>query len=217
MNTYITRISLIILIWLTISSQVLANDIRNLRLFVTYNNNVSLTKTLHLIREASDLTEKEICIRFEVVRAISLGTDSIYGNISLRPDLALAQLKSLGWYEGNKGNGFDIALAFANDPPMTKNLGWFLSKPFGVIEDRWRRYIIFYHPTVRVIRHEIYHGFLFNEGHTTKLMAGGIGTFMPFNQWLSDEDKIEVLKNKWRDFRYVPTIPKEFQQDFPRN
>jgi hypothetical protein len=190
-------------------------DLRTLRIILIYNNNVNLDKALEMVREASNLTEKEVGINFHIIKTIPIGGNSEYGNITIKDHIiALRQLRSLAMIYGYKDKDYDMVLGFANDPILTKTLGWFMNKPFGVIEDTYRRYIVFQHPTVKVVRHEVYHAFILTEGHTTRLMGSlSVLNPSPTASWLNKRDRDEVLINKWRDFSMKPEISLEYRQD----
>jgi len=185
--------------------------VRKLRIFLVYNDNVNLHKALKLIDKASYYSEKDVGIKLTTTRTMPVGGDTEYGNLSLHASLSLGQIQTLTWDHKEE---FDIAIGFANDPPLTRWTGWFLNKPFGVIEDEWRRYIILYDPlSYKIILHEIYHAFVLRNGHTSKILNSP----WPTSPWLAKEDRQEVFQNKWRDFNVRPEIGSEFVQDIPRS
>lgn len=189
--------------------------IRTLKIIVVYNDNVPIVRGMAMIDEVSRLNELEVGIKLKVIRCIPVGGNSEYENLEHKDHIiALRQLRSLAIIYGYKDKDYDIVLGFANDPPLPKHIGWAMVKPFGVIEDDYRRYIIFYHPTVKVIRHEIYHAFILTEGHTSRLM-GGLSVLNPSlnASWLNARDREEVLVNKWRDFSVRPIISSDYRQD----
>lgn len=194
-----------------------SENIRIVRVLLFYNDNVSLEKALYMIEGASQDLVRETGIKLVVVKYMILGENSMYGNITQDCDIAIGQIQSLAWIVDRTGKKYDIALGFANDPTLVKALGWFAFKPFAKVDDVYRRWIVFWDPNQRVVRHEVYHCFLFTVGHTADLMSGGLGTFMPFSHKLIPEDREEILKNKWRDFNKRPWIPEEHIRDIPRS
>jgi hypothetical protein len=190
--------------------------IRTLRVVVVYNGNVDVNKALKMIEKASKLTELEVGIRLHVIRCIPVGGESysMYDNMSIDPSLALSQLYSLMILHGYKLKDYDLALGFANDPFLQKHLSWALHKPFGIIEDDYRKHIVFQHPTVRVIRHEINHAFILSNGHTSLLM-GSVSVINPNPnaKWLNKRDRMEVLLNKWRRFDQRVELSSTYRQD----
>jgi hypothetical protein len=184
---------------------------RALRIFLVFNDNVNLHNALKLIEKASYYAEKDVGIKLRIVRTMPVGGDTEYGNLSLHAGLSLGQIQTLTWKHKKE---FDIAIGFANDPPVTRWAGWFLQKPFGVIEDEWRRYIILYDAlSYKIILHEIYHAFVLRYGHSSKILNSP----WPTSSWLHKDDRKEVLENKWRDFNVRPEIPSEFVQDLPHH
>lgn len=190
--------------------------IRTLRVVVVYNSNVDVNKALKMIEKASKLTELEVGIRLHVIRCIPVGGESysMYDNMSIDPSWALSQLYSLMILHGYKLKDYDLALGFANDPFLQKHLSWALQKPFGIIEDDYRKHIVFQHPTVRVIRHEINHAFILSNGHTSLLM-GSVSVINPNPnaKWLNKRDRMEVLLNKWRRFDQRVELSSTYRQD----
>ena len=190
--------------------------IRTLRVIVFYNEYVNVNKLLWMVEEASRLTELEVGINFKVTKCIPVGGNSysMYDYFDVNPNLALCQLVSLCQVHYYKPKDYDIALGFANDPFLQKHLSWALTKPFGVIEDDYRKHIVFQHPTVRVVRHEIYHAFILSKGHTDQLM-GSVSVINPNPNasWLNQRDRREVLANKWRDFSKRVEISSAYRQD----
>lgn len=186
-------------------------SVRELRIFLVYNDNVNVNSALKLIDKASYYSEKDVGIKLAPVRSMPVGGDTEYGNLSLEASWSLGQIQTLTW---DHKEAFDIAIGFANDPPLTRWTGWFLNKPFGVIEDEWRRYIILYDPlSYKIILHEIYHAFVLRKGHTSKILNSP----WPTSPWLSRDDRKEVLENKWRDFNVRPEVASEFVQDIPNS
>jgi hypothetical protein len=190
--------------------------IRTLRAVVVYNSNVDVNKALKMIEKASKLTELEVGIRFHVIRCIPLGGESysMYDNMSTHPSRALRQLYSLMILHGYKPKDYDLALGFANHPFLQKHLSWALTKPFGIIEDDYRKHIVFQHPSVRVMRHEINHAFILSKGHTSLLM-GSVSVINPNPnaKWLNKRDRMEVLLNKWRRFDQRVELSPTYRQD----
>ena len=186
-------------------------SVRELRIFLVYNDNVNLHKALKLIDKASYYAEKDVGIKLTTIRTMPVGGDTEYGNLSFHGSWSLGQIQTLTW---NHKEEFDIAIGFASDPPLTRWTGWLLHKPFGVIEDEWRRYIILYDPlSFKIVLHEIYHAFVLRNGHTSKILNSP----WPTSPWLAKDDRKEVLRNKWRDFNVRPEIKSEFVQDIPRS
>jgi hypothetical protein len=70
----------------------------------------------------------------------------------------------------------------------------------GWIDDTERRLIWLYNPDSRTLAHEIGHAFIFSHDHS----ATGLMSFMTLpgmgSTQLSERDRDEMLKNKWRDF-----------------
>ncbi len=188
-------------------------EIRLLRIVLIHNDDVDIGSGLGMIGEASVLTEQEVGIKYVIVKLIMLGDDSEYGNLNPgdHPP-ALRQLRSLCLIHGLKDRDYDIVIGFNNDTFLLKHLSWAMQKRFGVIDDDYRRYIVLYHPTVRVIRHEVYHAFILSKGHTSKLM-GSLSVLNPMGSMLNSEDKQQVLANKWRDFSKRVYLSPRYRKD----
>ncbi len=185
------------------------SEIRELKLMVVYNDNENLNKRLKQIEKASYYAERDAGIRFKVVKVIKIGEGTMYGRFSSDPDWALGALMEVTQPYKKE---FDIALGFATDDHLTRWLGWALNKPFGVIEDGWRRYIIFQDClSYKIILHEIYHAFVLCEGHTSKVLNSP----WPTSPWLNSEDRKTVIRNKWRNFQdpHRPYISPEYVHD----
>lgn len=190
--------------------------IRTLRVVVVYNSNVDVNRALRMIEKSSKLTELEVGIRLDVIRCIPLGGESysMYDNMSTDPSEALFQLYSLMILHGYKPEDYDLALGFANHPFLLKHVSWAMVKPFGIIEDDYRKHIVFQHPSVRVLRHEINHAFILSKGHTSLLM-GPVSVINPNPnaKWLNKRDRKEVLLNKWRKFDERVELSSTYRQD----
>ena len=90
----------------------------------------------------------------------------------------------------------------------------------GAIDDNLRKFIIIKFLDERVVIHEICHAFVFSKNHG----ISGVLTAVPFKipllpvifnlpKYVSREDRLEILTNKWRDFNEKPVIPERYQID----
>lgn len=77
----------------------------------------------------------------------------------------------------------------------------------GYIDDNYRRIIVLKSKDYRTFVHEFFHAFILSHEHSDGVMAGLTLQLLPFTPplngtiYLSEADRDEVLKNKWRHFR----------------
>lgn len=143
--------------------------------------------------------------------------------------LVIVDWRSIEWTSGNRGlmlnqvaqemrsygKPYDIAVAF-QDFGIPQLLQYLLVGTWeGVIDDTYRRFIIIRRMTAQVLLHEICHAFLFSHDHSwglrhlmTPLTVYILPGIMPLNRsnYLSEKDRAEVLRNKWRDFSALPPL-----------
>lgn len=92
----------------------------------------------------------------------------------------------------------------------------------GYIDDTYRKIIVLKSRDCRTFVHEFYHAFIFSHDHSGGVMAGMTFQLIPFTPplnntlYLNEQDRNEVLKNKWRDFRTKSQLSLESPQDVIR-
>lgn len=91
------------------------------------------------------------------------------------------------------------ALAYISLLPLPVTLAY--------IDDTYRRYIVVKPGDCKVFLHEFFHAFILSNLHSDSgLMSSSGVALLPFTplvnvtEYLSPQDREEVLKNKWRDF-----------------
>ncbi len=162
------------------------------------------------------------------------GSDALFEQVGIT--LKIIDWKPIEWQPGGRAEAlaqvvhaaarydkpYDIVLAlreFAFPELMRYALvgGW-----EGVIDDTYRRFIVIRRMTVQVLLHEVCHSFLFTENHSwglrhlmqpvTFYVVPGI---MPLNRsvYLKENDRKEILKNKWRDFSMPPALARSQVDD----
>jgi hypothetical protein len=117
---------------------------------------------------------------------------------------------------------FDLIIGFSTRSIVShlieaSSMGWAW---LGVIDDTWRKFIVIKMLDDRVLLHEIYHAFIFNTVHSSSGIMSNAIVKVPlapilFNlpHYISNKDREEVLRNKWRDFSERPEIPAEYRSD----
>ena len=90
----------------------------------------------------------------------------------------------------------------------------------GAIDDLYRKFIIIKFLDEGVLLHEICHAFVFTRDHGISGVLTAVPIKIPlvpiiFNlpEYVSKEDRREMLLNKWRDFNEKPPIPEPYQMD----
>ncbi len=110
------------------------------------------------------------------------------------------------------GKPFDIAIGFYEMGPLDRlefNLvgGW-----AGVIDDVYRRFVVVRRDNLHALVHELGHIFLFDHKHTGGVMSAytvcmvGDHICNNYSICFSEEDRKEIVRNKWRDFSVKPEL-----------
>lgn len=150
---------------------------------------------LLLLEEASINMEREVGLRLKVknVRKIKFNERN--------PDAMISQMR-----QQSAGESFDIAVAVV---PRVGSVGDALMGALiggwqGFIDDSERRYVIVKGLDPWVVTHEIYHSFLLSHDHGFGQMSAVRLCILPYGHWcfafksLSDKDRAEIIRNKWR-------------------
>jgi hypothetical protein len=166
--------------------------IRTLRVLVLTGEDSPAQENIgHFIhKEISPLLERQVGIRLRIVNG-PLQAGSFIDDWIGQPEEMRDFIGKT--YASNK---FDIAIAFPG-PSAMSTLGVGKS---GSIDDTWRRYIVLRNLDKCTGIREIFHCFVFSHkrslfGNLAPAVLPGICTV-----YLSEEDREEVLWNKWRDF-----------------
>ena len=114
--------------------------------------------------------------------------------------LALLERKTLSSYSEKS---FDISILFMKRP-SAESWGQLMVWN-GVIDGSARRYIVMKVLDEYSLVHEIGHAFIFSHVHSSegvmKESLWGFGT-----SWFNEEDRVEILRNKKRDFSEAPRV-----------
>jgi hypothetical protein len=173
--------------------------VRVLRIFVLTDSTHDKSKITKFIDQCSHVIEEQVGIRLEIVEWKNIDWNDTDWKSKL---LTVRILKNIANRTRNDRGRFDIAIAFTGLSLFGDGvLGLFGGTWLGVIDDTYRRYIVVKLLDPYVLIHELFHAFIFSEAHSmTCIMATG---FYPLGRhclWLGNKDRVEVLKNKQRDF-----------------
>jgi len=174
--------------------------VRTLRTLVLTDGTHDQSKIVKFIEQSSQLVEEQVGIRLEIVdlKTIDWKTKST----------TVRMLKNIANETSEERDQFDIAVAFTGLRVVADGvLGLFAGTWVGVIDDTYRRFIIVKVLDPYVLMHELFHAFIFSEAHSMQcIMTTG---FYPIGHkcvWLGNKDRMEVLKNKQRDFSKKPDV-----------
>lgn len=128
-------------------------------------------------------------------------------------------VKNVAEVIGKEHENYDLVIGFSSRSitshliELTTGFAW-----LGAIDDSYRKFIIIKYLDERVLMHEICHAFVFNKSHSISGVLTAAMFKIPlvpalFNlpKYVSKEDRIEIFRNKWRDFNEKPVIPEEDQ------
>jgi len=179
--------------------------IRTLRVLVLTDGTYDKSKITKLIDQCSQLVEEQVGIGLEIVDWKNIDWNDLDWKGKL---LTVRILKNVANKARSDRDRFDIAIAFTGLSLLGDGvLGLFGGTWLGVIDDTYRRYIIVKLLDPYVLMHELFHAFIFSEAHSmTCIMATG---FYPLGKnclWLGTKDRMEVLRNKQRDFSKKPDV-----------
>lgn len=176
--------------------------VRELKILVASDGSYSREEIDGILRESSRVFEEQVGIRFVPVRYISLHWE--------KRDV-LSMLEKI--YYSTDTQGFDMAIGFSRWTPgefLVRNL---VGSWEGCIDDTYRRYIILKNLNKHTLLHEVAHAFIFENSHSSNgLMMPMTFQVLPFvplsvqSLYLAEEDRREVLVNKWREFSEIPVI-----------
>jgi hypothetical protein len=152
------------------------------------------------IKRASDSFEKQVGIRLEIAefrRKTFISTDWFDTLRQMKETMERPELTS-----------FDMAIAFVRFGPLQAagfhalGLGY-----MGCIDDTYRRYVVIKHLDHRIILHEVGHAFVLDHAHSSSgslapwpLKFPILSHIFNMSEWMTPDDRREVLKNKWRYF-----------------
>jgi hypothetical protein len=177
--------------------------VRTLRILLLTDGSDNKSKIINLIDRCSQLIEGQVGIRLEIVAWKNIDWNDTDWKSKL---LTVRMLKKIANRTRSDRGRFDIAIAFTSLTLFGDGvLGLFGGTWLGVIDDTYRRYIIVKLLDPYVLMHELFHAFIFSEAHSmTCIMSTG---FYPIGKnclWLGMKDRMEVLRNKQRDFSIKP-------------
>jgi hypothetical protein len=126
-------------------------------------------------------------------------------------------VKNVAKVIGKEHENYDLVVGFSSRSiashliELPTGFAW-----LGAIDDSYRKFIIIKYLDERVLMHEICHAFVFNKAHSISGVLTAAMFKIPlvpalFNlpRYLSKDDRIEILRNKGRDFNEKPVIREE--------
>lgn len=186
---------------------------REIRVLVFYDGHVTEQQISEVLgKTASSLNEQV---------GITLLYDVILPSMCMRghadyPDGAVTRLvECYNEFQttNNIGDEFDLIISFQIGSVVSDVVGDLFRNVLiptweGVIDDTWRRYITLRTTDPWVVLHEIFHAFILEYDHSMcGIMAPVQLQILPGvgikSRYLSQADRREVLKNKFRVFRNI--------------
>lgn len=176
--------------------------VRELKILVASDGSHTKDQIDQFLQECSEIFREQVGITFIPLKYIWIQWEN-RDVIPMLEELA----------RSTEGYEFDLAIGFTRwttGELLTRNLvgAW-----EGCIDDTYRRYIVVKHLDKRTLLHEVGHAFIFSHAHSNSgLMMPVSFQIVPFipikfeSIYLSSEDRIEVLKNKGRQFAQIPMI-----------
>jgi len=145
------------------------------------------------VSTCSALTEAQAGIRIEISERMQIKPEKQrFGD-----PLMLFRIAGKAW---EKRDAFDIAVGFLRRDE--------LSFVAGMVDPYFSRYILIRGLDCNVFLHELFHAFLL--GHSTRwVMRPTIPAGNYQWGWLMPEQRKELLKSKWRDFKELPGVGDE--------
>ncbi len=186
---------------------------RQLRLVVLVSDGRQRADIKKLVGEASASLAKQAGITLVIIDWRSIEWKSRSG---------IAMLNQVASAMRPYPRQYDIAVAFEafNAPELMQYV--LIGNWEGIIDDTYRRFIVIRRMTAQVLLHELCHAFLFSNTHTwglrhlmnpvTLYVLPGI---MPVNRssQLSEKDRAEIIRNRWRDFSARPSLGRSAQNN----
>jgi len=159
------------------------------------------------IEEVSHLMTEQVGISLKIFDWVPISYERV--NPEKRAYQIMEELSLSGY------KSYDIAIGFGSSPLPGKIVLNIIGGVPGAIEDDYRRHIALNGLELQVTIHEIFHCFIFSHNHSNFGIMQPIQIkLLPltpsFNicNYLSREDREEVLRNKWRDFSKKPMVQK---------
>jgi hypothetical protein len=159
-------------------------------------------EAIALIYEASSDLTRQVGITLEICGEDSITWEST-PDCGFLPPIELVARWEAGGY-GNCDEG--LVIAFVHQSKAKMFLGDLAGSYYGCISDNWRKFIIMTRMQTWVLTHEICHAFILSHEHSgIGLMTWFVPLFLPLtppliDTYLSQSDRKEVLRNKWRRF-----------------
>jgi hypothetical protein len=163
-----------------------------------------------LINNVSDLMAAQVGIRLRIDKWISHPVPSFTPTEGVR---------NVAEVIGKEHEHYDLVVGFSSHSvishliELTTGFVW-----LGAIDDSYRKFIIIKYLDERILMHEICHAFVFKKSHSISGVLTAAMIKIPlvpalFNspKYVSKGDRMEILRNKWRDFNEKPAISEELQ------
>lgn len=182
------------------------HPVRELQVLVAYEDPRHIENIEKVVREASEILGAQTGITLRIQEYVPIAWEN------RSPSGMLQTL-----YHRVQPFSFDLAVGFSPHNPgesLVKNL---FGTWEGVIDDTFRRYIVMRVFDRRVLAHEVGHAFMFDRLHSSHGLMSAVTLYLvpgiPLNEsiYLTEEDRREMLRNKWRDFAVMPDMPGEYR------
>ena len=173
--------------------------VRTLKILLIADESYRKDEIEKFVSKCSRLVEMQVGIRLEIEDWYQIKWKDELDDI-IKTEMRIA---ADTW---NKRDQFDIALTFVY---FVHNIAGG-KLPLGATDTFYWRYIFVRELDPYILLHELFHGFLFQKGHSKDwVMRGARPSYGNEWYWLTPEDRKEVLRNKWRDFNVMPATGQE--------
>ncbi|MHC1729905.1 MAG: hypothetical protein AB9866_28550 [Syntrophobacteraceae bacterium] len=180
---------------------------RELSVLVANDGSFEGMRIDELISKVSESLEGQVGIRLKVVEHTQITWDK---------RAPIPMLERLFEKTGNRDA--DLVIGFGSKSGAELVTSGLLGGWQAVIDDTYRRYIVMTRLDVHTLTHEVCHAFIPSHAHSGSGLMQAVtieivpGVPLYRSQYLSPQDRQEILKNKWRNFAEVqPVAPEERQ------
>lgn len=165
--------------------------VRTLNVWVVMDGTYGKGEIEKLIAECSDIMEMQFGIRLKIA-----GSQQIqWGDERNNTERMLLRMAKETW---DRTDSFDMAIGFVHFDD---------GRILGRIDGIFWRFVVVKELEKNLLLHEILHAFLPGREHAKEwLMQPVRPSYGREWYWLTVEERKEVLKNKWRDFNFVPAV-----------
>lgn len=175
--------------------------VRDVKVIVANDGTFEKQQIEALLAKVSGSLEEQVGVRLTVTRHV----DIHWGQRDPIP-----MLETL--YERTQNEDGDLVVGFGSKSSFDMVKTTLIGGWQAVIDDTYRRYVVMTNLDAHNLTHEICHAFIFSHCHSnsglmqamTVELVPGVPIFR--TEYLSAQDRREVLKNKWRRFNEIQDI-----------